>query len=386
MNNKIRFSAFLLCIGVSIFISSCQSEDDDGFNQNDIDELNALPEVVLFPSDNSYSDAKFELGQALFWDPILSGSKEVACASCHHPDFGYADGRSLSSGVDGVGLGPNRINGTIVKRNAPTILNTAFNGIGLDGNYNPNLAPMFWDNRASGLEEQALLPILSKEEMRGELIAEEDIIDTIVQRLNSFESYRQLFENAFENDVINEERITRALATFQRNLVANNSRFDEYMRGNMNALSDDELEGLNTFVEVGCINCHNGPMFSDFELHTLSVPNHPLVSDNGATGNFDFRTPSLRNLAFTAPYMHNGRFEDLEDVLEFYDDISSGNNNSQNPNVDDNEIDDDAEDLDLNGNDIEEIILFLNTLNDNGFDKTIPRKVPSGMSVGGNIN
>ena len=120
------------------------------------------------------------------------------------------------------------------------------------------------------------------------------------------------------------------------------------MRGDLNALSNDEIEGLNAFLEAGCADCHSGPMFSDFELHTLSVPNHPLVSDNGATGDFDFRTPSLRNLAFTAPYMHNGRFRNLEEVLEFYDEISGGGGDSQNPNVDDNEIDDDARDLDLN--------------------------------------
>ena len=386
MNEKIKKSSFVLCLGILIFITSCQDRDGDGFNQNNIDEISALPEAVLYPNDNSYSDAKFELGQALFWDPILSGSKSVACASCHHPDFGYADGRDLSSGTNGIGLGPQRINGTIIKRNAPTILNTAFNGIDEDGIYNPNLAPMFWDNRASGLEEQALLPILSKEEMRGSLITEAQIIDTLVQRLNSLVAYRYLFENAFGNDEINGDRIAAALAIFQRNLVANNSRFDDFIRGNTDALSDDEIEGLNTFIEVGCANCHNGPMLSDFELHTLSVPNHPLVSDNGATGNFDFRTPSLRNLAFTAPYMHNGLFDNLEDVLEFYNDISGGNGDSQNPLVADNDIDDDAEDLNLNRRDIDQIILFLNTLNDDGFDKTIPQNIPSGLRVGGDID
>ena len=143
------------------------------------------------------STAKFELGQALFWDPILSGAKDIACASCHHPDFGYADGRQLSSGVDGIGLGPDRLNGVLVKRNAPTVLNTGFNGIDILGNYDPNTSPMFWDNRASGLEEQALLPVLSKEEMRGAIIAEMDILDTVVQRLTTIEAYHDLFERAF---------------------------------------------------------------------------------------------------------------------------------------------------------------------------------------------
>ena len=92
-------------------------------------------------------------------------------------------------------------------------------------------------------------------------------------------------------------RIAEALANFQRGIIANNSPFDEYMRGNQNALTEDEIEGMNTFIEVGCANCHSGPMFSDFELHTLSVPDHPLVNDDGATGAFDFRTPSLRKLS-----------------------------------------------------------------------------------------
>ena len=182
------------------------------------------------------------------------------------------------------------------------------------------------------------------------------------------------------------ERIAQALATFQRSLLAKNSRFDDYLAGDQGALSDQELRGMNSFIEVGCENCHSGSMFSDFELHTLSVPENPLVNDNGATGNFDFRTPSLRNLAFTSPYMHNGSFENLRDVLEFYRDISRGNGDSQNPNVNDNQIDEDARRLQLNNGQINEIIAFLNTLNDDGFDKTVLQTVPSGLSVGGNID
>ncbi|MFK7937043.1 MAG: cytochrome-c peroxidase [Saprospiraceae bacterium] len=389
MNRQIKFVIGALFLGMVLFNSACQV-DNDNFNLNnnpdDLTEISALPTTVLSPNNNPTSTEKVELGRALFWDPILSGAKEISCATCHHPRFGYADGRELSSGVDGTGLGPARRNGTLVQRNAPTILNTAFNGIDLGGDYNPTAAPMFWDNRATGLEEQALLPILSKEEMRGELIAEADMLDTVVQRLLSIPAYQTLFEAAFGNNTINENRIGEALAAFQRTLIANNSPFDEYMRGNQNALSQAEIAGMNTFVEVGCANCHNGPMFSDFELHTLSTPDHPLVSDDGATGNFDFRTPSLRNLAFTAPYMHNGVFDDLEEVLEFYDEISGGNGDSQNPNVNDNEIDNDAEDLQLNGREIREIISFLNTLNDDDFDTTIPQNVPSRLSVGGGID
>ncbi|MFK7971123.1 MAG: cytochrome-c peroxidase [Bacteroidia bacterium] len=388
MSKKISFQMYVFITGMLLIASSCQGDDDmvpGDILGLDID-IAALPETILYPANNPYSPEKFELGKSLFWDPVLSGTKGVACASCHHPDFGYADGRDLSSGVNGIGLGPNRRAGEIVRRNAPTILNVAYNGIDLAGNYNPATAPMFWDNRASGLEEQAILPVLSKEEMRGDLIAEDDIVDTISQRLNAIPAYRNMFAAAYGDDAISEARIAQALATFQRSLVANNSRFDQYMRGDQNALSNQEVQGMNTFSQVGCVDCHSGPMLSDFELHTLSVPDHPLIADNGATGAFDFRTPTLRNLRFTAPYMHNGVFDDLRDVLDFYNDISGRNPDSQNANVNDNQIDQDARNLQLNGGQINELIAFLNTLNDEDFDTSIPVSVPSGLAVGGDID
>ncbi|MEM7162170.1 MAG: cytochrome c peroxidase [Bacteroidota bacterium] len=373
-------------VALLILVSACERDQDVPTADVESNGLSALPTSPVYPSTNAYSQAKFDLGRALFWDPILSGNNDVACATCHHPDFGYSDGRQLSSGVNGNGLGPARTGGALVKRNSPTVINTAFNGINELGVSNPSTAPMFWDNRAESLEAQAILPLLSAEEMRGDDIPENEIYDHIVQKLVALGAYEMLFQNAFGNDLISIERVADALSTFQREIVANDSPFDEYMRGNTNALNNQEIEGMNTFIDVGCANCHSGPMFSDFELHTLSVPEHPLVEDEGATGNFDFRTPSLRNLALTGPYMHNGRFNQLRDVLEFYNDISGGNGDSQNPNVNDNEIAQEARDLDLDGGDINEIIQFLNALNDEDFDREIPQSVPSGLPVGGNIN
>ncbi len=376
-----QFTLFIACLSL---LTSCVPDNEIPFEEEEIPgSENMLPSDVIFPANNPYTEAKFTLGRSLFWDPVLSGQKDIACATCHHPSFGYADGRALSSGVNGSGLGPNRVGGDVIRRNAPSILNVAFNGMDENGNYNPRFAPMFWDNRADGLEEQALLPILSHDEMRGVAIAEADIIDTVVNRLSNIDEYLRLFEAAFGNQQVNEQRIAQALATFQRTIIANNSPFDEYMNGNEAALSPQEIQGMNTFIDVGCADCHSGSMFSDFELHTLSVPDHPLVSDDGATGNFDFRTPSLRNLQFTAPYMHNGGFNNLREVLEFYDDISRGNGNSQNPNVNDNQIAQEARQLNLNNGEINEIIQFLNALNDDDFDRTIPNDVPSGLNVGG---
>jgi cytochrome c peroxidase len=194
-----------------------------------------------------------------------------------------------------------------------------------------------------------------------------------------------LFAGAFGNDLIDDNRIAMAISTFQRTLISNNSRFDQYMRGNIDALDNREIRGMNTFINSGCVDCHSGPMLSDFQLHTLSVPNHSLLEDRGATSAFDFRTPSLRNLNLTAPYMHNGSFDGLRDVLEFYNDISGEGQRSQNPDVDQNQIDQDARNLRLNNDDFDGLLAFLNTLNDE-IDVSIPLEVPSKLSVGGNIH
>lgn len=120
---------------------------------------------------------------------------------------------------------------------------------------------MFWDNRAESLEGQALLPMLSKEEMRGEFISEDFIMDTIIQRLNAIPEYVAQFEEVFGNNEINQSIIFAAIATFERGIIANNSRFDQYMRGGTNALTNDEIQGMNAFIQVGCADCHSGSMF-----------------------------------------------------------------------------------------------------------------------------
>ena len=373
-----------MLIGFTVF-SACQEEDFTPVDQlsNFID---ALPQEVIHPIDNPYSPAKAELGRLLFWDPVLSGTKDVACATCHHPDFAYADGLAFSRGVEATGLGPDRKNGLITKRNASTVLNTAFNGINQDGFYEPTTAPMFWDNRAAGLEAQALLPLLSKEEMRGAQITETAIIDTIVQRLNAIPEYEILFAEAFGSEVITIEKVLQAIATFERQLIAPNSRFDQYIRGNTSALSSSEIDGMHAFINVGCANCHSGPMFSDFQLHTIGVRDNLIFVDEGATEKFDFRTPSLRNLAMTAPYMHNGRLKSLKQVLDFYEDASEGEAGEIHPNVSPDQLDPEIKALDLQEDEKEAIIDFLNSLNDHRFDRTIPTSVPSNLQVGGDID
>ena len=357
-----------------------------------------LPRTVAAPVDNPTTPAKVTLGRLLFWDPVLSGPRDVACATCHHPQFGYAERRDLSIGVTGVGLGPRRRftkDGGIplVKRNSQTILNVAFNGSDLDGAYDPAAAPMFWDVRARSLETQALEPLKALEEMRGHAYPEDQAVETAVARLDAIAEYRRLFAAAFGGDrAVTAANLGKALAAFQRTITAANAPFDRYMRGDRNAMSDAQLRGMRRFERIGCVRCHNGPMFSDYKLHVLGVPDNPALpaSDGGAgdrgTGDrYAFRTASLRNLAFTAPYMHSGIFETLEDVLEFYDDVDSRRGNDRNPNVGREELDPLLRQLRGVDEDDVDLIAFLEALSDPGFDKSIPPRVPSGLAVGGRI-
>ena len=353
--------------------------------------LGPLPETVREPADNLGDSAKVKLGKLLFFDPILSGNRDVACATCHHPSNGYAEFRDLSIGVNGVGLGsrrafrqPNAI--PLVKRNAHTILNTAFNGMDTWRRYDPETAPMFWDNRTQSLEKQALEPMKALEEMRGTDYDETTILTEVVRRLRANADYRTLFSQAFsEPKPITADHIGKAIAAFERTLVTTDTRFDRYLRGDPSALSLAEREGFEVFKQVGCANCHNGPMLSDYQPHVIGVPpNRKLPElDKGFDEQFAFRTASLRNLRFTAPYMHNGQLKTLQEVLEFYEDVSVGK--VRDPAVSPDQYDPLLRDLTLRVRDMGPIISFLNTLNATDFDQSVPATVPSGLPVGGAI-
>lgn len=355
-----------------------------------IEKLAALPMNVPIPDDNPLTPEKIELGRLLFFDPILSGNKDVACATCHHPDFGFSDGQELSIGVNATGFGSHRTFNTpndipFVKRNSQSVLNTAFNGLVLNSQANPSTSPMFWDVRAESLEKQSLEPIKALEEMRGHAYPLEKALATVTNRLTKIPAYQTLFRKAFpEKDPITTETMAKAIASYERTLVSNNSRFDQYMQGDKSALSSYELEGLAAFLKSGCAQCHNGPMLSDFKIHNIGVPDNEKnsVSDSGVSKQYGFRTASLRNLAFTYPYMHTGKFGTLQQVLEFYEDL--GNGKIANPNVSANNIDPLTKNIAVDFKNIKLIVDFLNTLNDN-YDKTIPVSVPSGLPSGGNI-
>ncbi|MDO6517678.1 cytochrome-c peroxidase [Zobellia uliginosa] len=351
----------------------------------------ALPQKVKSPKDNPASPEKEALGKLLFYDPVLSGNKDVACATCHHPQNGYAEFLDISIGPNATGLGarrkfnaPNDI--PFVKRNAPTIINSAYNGIDPFGNYDPEQATMFWDDRVKSLEKQALEPIKAFEEMRGHGIGVDSILQVVVDRVKQIPEYQKMFADAFGvPNAVTVENLAKAIAAFERSLVTNNSRFDRFMRGDEDAILISEKEGFELFKSVGCVNCHNGPMFSDYKMHVLGTPENDKLGepDRGVKDTFAFRTPTLRNLRFTAPYMHNGSLPTLKKVLEFYEDIANGK--ERNPHVPVQKYDPFVRDLNLSVKEMSQIISFLNTLNDDGFDKTVPERVPSGLPVGGNI-
>ena len=377
-------------------VASCQTGTESGSfthtaQPDDLSVLAALPTTAPAPTDNPTTPEKVGLGRLLFFDPVLSGSKDVACATCHHPDFGYAEFLAVSIGVNGEGTGssrhfrsPNDI--PLVKRNAQTILNVAFNGLTNQQPADPKRAPMFWDLRASSLENQALEPIRAFEEMRGHAFGGAVAADSVVARLRRIPDYNQRFRKAFGGTgPITVQQIAKAIAAYERTLVATNSRFDQYMRGDRAALSESEQEGLQLFLKAGCANCHSGPMLSDFRLHTMGVADNETLprTDAGPKSQYAFRTPSLRNLRYTAPYMHSGKLQTLQQVLEFYEDLSGGK--IANRHVLPRRLDPLIKNMNVEFRDINPLIEFLNTLNDDTFDRTIPKRVPSGLRVGGRL-
>ncbi len=292
----------------------------------------ALPSRADAPADNPTTPEKVALGRMLFWDPVLSGTKDVACATCHHPSFGYADGLDVAIGVNGLGLGASRHFAPdrpthFVKRNSPTILNAAFNGIDSLGASAPSSAPMFWDARVQSLEAQALEPLKAAEEMHGDAGDSHEAVDQALARIAAIPEYRRMFVSAFGAKAeVSATNLSRAIAAFERTLVATNAPYDRYMRGDATAMTEQQIRGMDTFQRMGCANCHSGPMFSDYKTHVLGVPENGKLAaaDTGADNRYAFRTPSLRNLAYTAPYMHNGTFSTLDAVINFYNQVGGG--------------------------------------------------------------
>lgn len=318
----------------------------------------ALPLVPPDPAGNPTSATKVALGRLLFWDPILSGDRDVACATCHDPDLAYTDGLRSPVGV---------------ARNSMTILDAAWNG-STTATPVPRAeeAPMFWDNRAHSLEAQARGPITTAAEMMGASYTEATIFPELVARLSAIPAYVTQFSAAFGPGAITEARILAAIAAFERTLTTPETSYDRFVNGDTSALTAQQQRGLELFKVIGCANCHTGPMFSDFELHALRVPSPPGAPPDAGDGANRFRTATLRNITLTAPYMHNGVFASFQDVFGFY---RLAGQNGIDPK--------------LRGvrpptpQEAPDVIAFLRALGDAPFDRTIPTSVPSGLPPGG---
>ncbi len=353
--------------------AACSAEFEPGVEEM----VGRLPSQVAAPAANPSLPQTVELGRLLFWDPILSGERDVACATCHHPDFAYGDGLEVSVGVGGHGLGPERArseNALRTPRNSQTVLGSGWNGLTSTSSTPPEDAPMFWDHRVTSLELQALEPIKSDVEMRGTGYSEDTILDEVVGRLAANQEYRERFAAAFgsgSDGGVSASNLGRALAAFQRTLVPTNSSFDRYMAGDDQAMSAAQLRGLRGFLAKGCARCHSGPMFSDYQLHELPVPGRPGEPLDDGDGEGRFRTPSLRMVTKTAPYFHNGTAATLEDVLDFYDAL---------PAITDPLLEGVEPPI---GGGSEDLLLFFEALSDGDFDRQIPATVPSGLPPGG---
>jgi cytochrome c peroxidase len=259
---------------------------------------------VPIPADNPISEAKVDLGRRLFSDPVLSKDRSVSCSTCHKPELAFSDGKPLAVGVFG----------RVGKRHSPSLVNR---GLG---------RAQFWDGRAATLEELALVPFRDANEL--DLPPEEAIA-----RLAADPSYSAAFQSAFGRPPSTED-LGRALATFVRGIRSENSAFDRFVAGDRTALTDEQQRGLQVFRSRGnCTFCHREPTFTDEVLHNTGVAWRADPQGAGGTYQDDgrfavtsserdrgkFKTPTLRDIARTAPYMHDGSLATLDDVVEFYD-------------------------------------------------------------------
>ncbi|NNM31975.1 MAG: hypothetical protein HKO53_02865 [Gemmatimonadetes bacterium] len=408
--------------------------------------LRPLPEIP-YPDDNRHNPARIALGQLLFFDPILGGesapglkeaagedpyrfrANDMSCATCHHPDFGFADGRPLSAGVSGAqfsatDLGPGRVvpglsivTGEplgIVPRNAPSIFNTAFNG---QNSASPTTESfMFFDGRVTeGLEAQAILPITSRDEMAGGAYGEDVAQDSVVARLRAIPEYVIRFAQAFPGEITEATdleigHVGRAIAAFEREIITPGSRYDQFVGGRYDVFSEQERLGFDAFFGKGlCGDCHNGSMLSDFTMRIQGVGDdyegvHPgFLGKNGEGGDFGrfhadpvafsnqkfaFRTVTVRMVEKTGPYFHSGSARTLREVVEFYNRGGLGPEDISDATLEGAGVtrDRSIRPLDLSDEEIDAIVAFMKTTTapvqggPSGMDLTaVPTRVPSGL-------
>ena len=280
------------CLLASLCLAAvCHAAEGDAFKVPF--GLKPLP----VPTENPMTAAKVELGKQLYFDPRLSCDDTLSCASCHDPKKGWSNGEAFATGFQ------KQMGG----RSAPTIINAAYADL------------QFWDGRALRLEGQALGPIANPIEMNHP-------IEECVTKLNAIKGYRDQFQKVFNSDVT-AENVAKAIAAFERTVLSGNAPYDRFKAGDKTALSDAAQKGMKIFFGKGhCSACHVGPNFPDQAFHNIGVGfdkekpdlgRHEVTKVEGDKG--AFKTPTLREIDRSAPYMHDGRFKTLEEVVDYYD-------------------------------------------------------------------
>jgi cytochrome c peroxidase len=309
--------------------------------------------AAVAPVDNPQSEAKTELGRLLFYDPLLSSDREVACATCHSELWGMGDGLPLSVGIDGVGaVGPGRTGPNVTTRNAGTLWNVALR------------ASLFWDGRSDTLERQALVPLENAVEMNRD-------VDELVVDLRALPGYRALFAVAFDGaEPITADNVARALASFERTLISSRGPYDRYAAGDEGALKAEAVDGMFLFAEAGCSDCHVPPLFESERYAARGIGDASDIGREAVTGSAAdrgaFRVPTLRNLRETGPYFHDGSVASLEQAVahEVARSVADGRSRA------------------LDESEVRAIATFIHKgLMDRSQEPDRPEEVPSGLSV-----
>jgi cytochrome c peroxidase len=293
------------------------------------------PATIPWPEGKPATAAQIELGKTLFFDRRLSSKQNLSCASCHNPELGFSDGMALGVGGNGNRLG----------RHSPHLFNLAWSKV------------LYWDGRASVLEQQALGPIQAKSSMAMDLTELEGRIKAVPAYVEAFKVAFPAADATAEGAEITRVHIGVALGAFERTLISRNSGFDRFIAGKATAMNAEAQHGLELFVgKANCIACHNGPNFTDESFHNLGRKGSDTGRAGitpGPTAQNAFKTPGLRNAALSAPYMHDGSEPTLESVVRFYN--RGGDVPTPDPLV---------RKLDLNEGEIRDLVAFLGALTD----------------------
>ncbi len=339
---NICFAILTLIVSVTVF-NACKKDIDPNAYAGPTPYFLVIPTGLPkmdIPANNSLTQEGVALGRKLFYDPILSANRTMSCASCHNQSYSFTDsGKRFSTGIDGIA-------GT---RNAMNLVNLGYQ------------KKFFWDGGAADMESQVIGPIQNPVEMHENLA-------NAIHKLNTDLEYPALFKKAFGGDTITTSMLMKAIAQFERTMISGNSRYDQYVRGTA-TLTAQELRGMDLYQDPtkgDCTHCHSmGSTFSDFEFRNNGVDS--IYADPGrykitliGSDSGKFKTPSLRNIALTAPYMHDGRFSTLQQCLDHY---NTGFHYS--PSLDP------VLSVSVKGRmtaqDMTDIIAFLNTLTDTSF-------------------